>query len=121
MTEIHRGNIELTIAKSGTDATPDMHPGRSKVIGFRMDPDGWDAADLQIQGALTADGTFEDIYDSAGNQLTLTVDSDRKVYLTAAQVLALLPWPYVRLVASAAQNTAARTLYAMTIPIETPI
>ena len=57
----------------------------------------------------TPDGTFVPLFDSEGNQVSITVAGSRGYTLTTAEADAIAPWPFAKLVGD--QNEAAeRTL-----------
>jgi len=66
------------------------------------------SANLTFQAAPTSGGTFQDIKDGDGNAVTLTAGTGN--YAVGADDMAFLDaYRYIKIVASAAQTTAART------------
>lgn len=101
--------VEVTIAKNGT-TTDEIDLSRHLLVGIYM-PDGWDAADITFTASYESDGTFIPLMDTGGNLVTLTVDSDDYISFTEAYMALINNAPFIKVVASAAQTTAARTLY----------
>lgn len=58
----------------------------------------------ELGGAAQED--WDDVYDSAGNQISWTVAANRVVVPTAAHAAAIAPLRYIRVVASGGQNPA---------------
>lgn len=57
-------------------------------------------------GAQQADEDWDDVYDSAGNQISWTVAAGRVVVPTAAHAAAMAPLRYVRIVTGTGQGAA---------------
>lgn len=55
----------------------------------------WAAANLTFSGSSTQDGTFYNLYDSSGNELTVTAAASRHIILTPAN-FASLNWLKIR-------------------------
>ena len=105
--------LTATIAKDGSVSGEVAIEGRI-VASIGMSA-GWDAADMTFQGASTSDGAFQDIYDDAGTELSITVSAGRCVVLTGAEADALAAVPYVKVRSGTtgtpvAQTTAERIL-----------
>lgn len=100
---------DLTIAQSGTESTA-FYLNGGHLVGFRM-PSGWDTATIAYQGAMTgttepASGDWQTIY-ADGGDLAETVAAAKSVQVSPTKVYG---WDWIRLKASAAQTTAARTI-----------
>lgn len=62
-----------------TSLSAAVNLGEKVAIGILM-PAAWDAANLTFQGSV--DGvSFSNIYDSSGNELTVTAAASRYIYL----------------------------------------
>lgn len=101
---------EVTIAIS-TSLSPAIEIDFFRVAAIVM-PSGWDAANLTFQAS--ADGiTYNNLYDDAGNEITVTAAASRHIGLDAvAAELSGCPWLKIRSGTSgvAVNQTAARTL-----------
>ena len=60
-------------------------------------PAAWTAADLTFQGAVTLAGTYADVYDSDGNELTVSAAQARAIGLTAAEASVLRAFRFVKM------------------------
>jgi hypothetical protein len=69
--------VTATIAAAGTLSGAVQLNGTS-LLQVLM-PAGWDAAALSFQTCETEDGTFADLYDSFGTEVTLAVAAGRSV------------------------------------------
>lgn len=65
--------LEVTIASSGSITSAIDTKGRT-LVGIFM-PASWTAASITFQAAITADGTYVDVYDTAGSELSVTADA----------------------------------------------
>lgn len=100
--------LTATIADEGTESTV-VDLGGAKLAAIHMSA-GWDAADLTIHAAPTLGGTYYAVYDDLGVALLIKAAAARTIGLdSVAGMIAGLR--FIKLVASAAQTTAARTLY----------
>lgn len=101
--------VEVTIA-SGSSLTDVINLGGNILAGVHM-PASWTAANLTLQACDTADGTFLDIYDEDGIELTLTAAASRAISVDSRNTL---PWRFIKIrsgtAASAVNQTADRTL-----------
>lgn len=88
--------------------------GSRIVTGIHM-PASWTAADLTFQGAEKGlDGTFQNIYDSDGNELTVSAAASRAISLTPAEMDALSAFAAIKVRSgtsgAATAQAAARTI-----------
>lgn len=97
----------VEIANGGTE---------SGVIGIQdyaiagvITPDALTGTALTFKAASAKDGTFVDVYDSDGNQVSATATADRAIGLSASEADALAPWQWVKVVSNAPE-AADRTL-----------
>lgn len=71
--------IPVTIA-DGESLSPAVNLGGRVLVGVEV-PASWTAASLTFQACSTADGTYTDLYDSAGEVAITTMDSSRYISL----------------------------------------
>jgi Tfp pilus tip-associated adhesin PilY1 len=104
-------------ANEATSSSIDL--GDSSLVAIEM-PEAWTGTVLNIQckaeesaneSASTLD--WDDVYDSAGNQIAITVAQNRVVVPTAAHAAALAPLRFIRFVSTPAQNPS-KTLRIIT-------
>lgn len=91
--------------------------GSHDLVAIEM-PEGFNGTTITFQSkAKTRDSDhpgvgdpnpedFDDVYDSAGNQISWTVAAGRMVVPTAAHAAALAPLRYLRIVTATGQNPA---------------
>lgn len=72
-----------TIASGGSQSG-EITVNDGRVTGIQM-PADWDAANLTALGSNAEGGTFYPIYDSDGNELTISAADDRYLSLSAAE------------------------------------
>lgn len=97
----------VTIAASGT--TSDVIPVGDYVIAGVVTPAALTSTAITFTACGTKDGTFMPVYDSDGNQVSLTVAASRAVGLSSAEADAMAPWQWVKLVCGSTE-AAARTI-----------
>ena len=96
-----------TIANGGT--TSDMVPLLDGVmVGIQM-PDTITSTTMTFKVSGTPAGDYEDLYDSEGNLVSVTVAANRSYTLTTAEADAIAPWPFAKLVLDQAEG-AERSL-----------
>lgn len=91
--------------------------GTNSLIAIEM-PEAWTGTTLNLQAKAKRETDhnlgvgeenpedWDDVYDSAGNQIAITVAQNRVVVPTAAHAAALAPLRHIRFVATPAQNPA---------------
>jgi hypothetical protein len=106
----------ITIA-NGASLSGKIRISDSLLCGIVMS-DGWDAADITFQ-ASRDDVTYNDVYDDAGDEKTVTVAADRHVVLEPSG-FAGMSWIKLRSGTSGTPvaQSAARTLYLVLRPAE---
>lgn len=62
--------------------------GDKVAIGIMMSA-GWDAANLTFQGSVDGGQNFSNVYDSSGNELTVTAAAGRYIYLDPSAFVGL--------------------------------
>ena len=76
-TENWTGNVPAVIA-NGASLSDVIDIGGALEIGFQM-PASWTAANLTFQGSDASDGTYNDVYDDAGNEVVVTAAQARAI------------------------------------------
>ena len=66
-------------------------------------PASWKTATLSVLAASATGGTFNPVYDSDGTKLTLSVDANRVISLTAAEASLLKALRFIKFQASVTQ------------------
>lgn len=87
-----------------------------RLVGVVM-PSGWTTAALTFTAASTSGGTFQNVYDDAGDEVTVQAAASRSIGVDYAAG-ALAPWRYVKVrsgtsatpVAQAAERTITLVL-----------
>lgn len=79
--------VDATIA-SGGSLSSEINLSGSRVFAIQM-PASWTAASLTFQGSDKAGGTYNNIYDEEGSEVTVTTDASRFVILEPAKFLGL--------------------------------
>ena len=74
-------------------------------------PSGWTTADITFQASESEAGTYVDMYDTSGSQLTITSAAASRWYAIAPQDFAGAP--YLKLVSSVAQAGGDSLIVAM--------
>lgn len=104
-------NLTATIADSATESgAVDLSGTTLSAITF---PSTFDGADITLKAATTASGTFVDVYDANGLQVTLSGAPSRIVAVEPAKLAGL---QYIKLVADTAQ-TGDTTFTIITRPV----
>jgi len=67
--------MKVTIL-SGASLSNSLDLGGNKLVGIIM-PTSWTTANLTFQGAVGEDDAYQDIYDTAGNELVVTAAASR--------------------------------------------
>jgi len=99
--------VTFTIAQNGTaSAAVDM---RACTMARLHMPSGWDTANLEVQ--LSTDGvTYNTVYDQYDSKVTISAAASRVILLSPGDWWGVR---WMKLVATAAQTTAARTITAI--------
>jgi hypothetical protein len=83
------------------------------LVGILM-PSAWTAASLTFQVAATSGGTFCDVYDDAGAEVTVSAAASRYIGLTTADALCLSAARFLKLrsgtTGTPVNQAAARTI-----------
>jgi len=77
--------MNVTIA-NGESLSAAANLDRLALVGIVM-PSGWTAADLTFQACETYDGTYVDIYDTGGNEVTVTTAASRWIAIAPQDFL----------------------------------
>lgn len=81
------------VIKANASLSTPIEIGRDTIISIQM-PSAWTTANLTFQGATSLNGTYNDIYDSAGNELVATASTNR--IITDLPELAGMPFLKIR-------------------------
>lgn len=85
----------------------------NRIVGIFM-PGAWTAAAMTFQASNAFDGTFQDVYDDGGTELSLTVAASRSIGLRNDQSSILGRWRFIRVrsgtAASPVNQGAARVI-----------
>lgn len=101
------------IAQSGS-LSGMIRIGEKVAVGILM-PAAWDAANLTFQGSIDDGANFSNIYDSSGNELTVTAAASRYILLDPTNFVGLTQIKVRSGTSGAAVNqTAARSLTIVT-------
>lgn len=96
--------VSVTIANSASLSSA-IYVGDYKTFAFEL-PSGLDGTSLTFQSCSTADGTFLNVYDDAGNEVTATVAASRFVNANTLSVkLAGAPFIKIRTGTAGAATT----------------
>jgi hypothetical protein len=89
--------------KSGQTISDDYVDMVGRVLMALEIPTGYAEGNISFKGASTKDGVYNDVYDSAGNKITVTVGgASRIVSLTGAHFQALASLTFIKLVTTSA-------------------
>lgn len=80
------GSIETIIA-GGSAVSPVIDLDGFALVAIQM-PAAWTAANLTFQASITKDGTYYDVYDSGGNELTISASAS-KVFVDIIELASL--------------------------------
>ncbi len=86
--------VPVTIA-NGTALSAEVDLGGAVLVGIQM-PAAWTAANLTFQAAEKAGGTFNNVYNDAGTELTVTAAAARHILLASPYALAGMRYLKVR-------------------------
>lgn len=67
---------------NGESLSGEVDLTRHRIRAIHM-PSAWTAANLTFQAAAYPSGTFNDVYDDAGNELQITAAASRAILLTS--------------------------------------
>lgn len=79
--------VDAVIA-SGSSLSPEINLSGSRLFAINM-PASWTTANLTFQGSDKAGGTYNDIYDEDGNEVSVTVAASQFIILEPAKFLGL--------------------------------
>lgn len=99
----------FTIA-SGETVSNAVQVLQYKVFALKI-PAAFDSTAISFQGSEKPDGDFFDVYDQAGNQISITVSTSRVIGLDAA-ALEVAAIPYLKIVSNSSES-ADRTVLLM--------
>lgn len=85
--------------KSGQTLSDDYVDMSGRVLMALEIPAAYAEGNISFKSAGTKDGTFNDVYDSAGNKVTLTIGgASRMVSLTGVHFQAMASLTFIKLV-----------------------
>lgn len=105
--------VTVTVPNGAAGLSAEVDIGGSELMAIKM-PATWVAASITFQGCEVSGGTFYDLYDDAGSEVTATAAQQRTIALDSiAMKIAPLRFIKVRSGTTAApvNQTADRTLY----------
>lgn len=106
---VDKQQITVTIDISEDDDLTPAFNFQDFLLMVIHTPSGWDAANITFKVSDAQDGTFDDLYDSDGNQVVVTAAASRALGITGAEAAALAPCAWVKIATTAGQ-TADRAL-----------
>ena len=101
--------MTVTIASGGTTPTDPIAFSDSTLLSF-ISPAALTSITMTFTTAESADGTYVPVYDSAGNQVSVTITTSRSYSITGSEADALAPLAFIKPVLNAAEG-AERTFY----------
>lgn len=104
--------VKTAVIANGASLSAEVDLEGYKIVAVQM-PAGWDAAALTFQASATSGGTFGNVYDDSGTEVSATVAASRVVGMDyIAGALAALRFIKLRsgTSGSAVNQTAERTL-----------
>ena len=103
----------VVIGTGATGQSAEVDLGGFELEAIMM-PADWTAANLTFLGSNVSAGTFYDVYDSSGNELTVTAAEDRMIGLTTAHKDVLKALRFIKIrsgtTATPVAQAASRTL-----------
>jgi hypothetical protein len=101
----------IIVASASLSGAVDVRDAEAMSIEI---PSAWTAANLTFQGCHTVDGTFVDLYDDSGAEITVTVGGASRLIAVDYQAAPLRNVNFLKVrsgtTASAVAQAAARTL-----------
>lgn len=92
----------FTILNGQTQSQGFVNLGGRQLVALAI-PSTYTGGNITIQAAITESGTYNDVYDSNGTKVTLTVGgSDRVVALTGSHLQALSSLQFIKITAASA-------------------
>lgn len=92
----------VTIASGGTTSEA-LPTSVGTILGFRT-PATLTSTAVTFTGCATATGTFVPVYDSEGNQVSVTVTTSRGYTLSGSDADAILGHPFIKMVFGSAEG-----------------
>lgn len=81
-------SVETATIASGASMTGAINLNGWRLFGISM-PASWTAASLTFQGSFDGGATWQNLYDSSGNEITLTTAASRYVAIDPLLFLAV--------------------------------
>jgi len=101
--------VTVTIPSGGTTPTSPIVMGEATMLAF-ITPAALTSNTMTFTTAEGADDSVVPVYDSAGNQVSVTITTSRAYTLTGSEADALAPLGFIWPVLNAAEG-AERTIY----------
>lgn len=95
MSVLNRAHVISTKIPNGESLSGEIDLSFARRIAIEM-PAVWTAADLTFQAASASGGTFKDVYDDAGTEVTVKASAGQVVSLLNAQKLSALRYVKIR-------------------------
>lgn len=86
--------VTVTLSTGATGLSDAVDIGGMQLMGVMMST-AWTAANLTFQASNSSAGTFADVYDDAGTEVTVTAAASRAIAIDFAS-LKLAPWRYLK-------------------------
>jgi hypothetical protein len=116
MTRIEAERIirPVSIAAGATGLSAEVNIGGFELMALEM-PTAWTTANLTFKVARETGGTFYDLYDDAGNEVTVTVGGASRTITFDSTALKFAPIEWLKIrsgtTATPVDQVTARTLY----------
>lgn len=102
-----RKYVTATIT-SGTSLSEAINTGDMKLAGIKMSG-AWNAANLTFQGCEIEGGTYMDIYDDAGTELSVTAAANHAIALTDKVFEAVNAYKYIKIRSGTSSTPVSQT------------
>jgi hypothetical protein len=105
---------QVDIAAGATGLSGEINIGGFEMMALEM-PAAWTTANLTFKAARATGGTFYDLYDDAGNEVTVTVGGAARTITFDSTALKFAPIEWLKIrsgtTATPVDQVTARTLY----------
>jgi hypothetical protein len=103
MSYYRKPTVLSTTILSGQTTSAALHLRDYVLVGLIM-PAAFTGTTITFTASDTLGGTYVTIYDSSGAAISATVAASRAIGLTGAEVDAVAPWQFVKLVSGSAEG-----------------
>jgi hypothetical protein len=104
-----RKPVVRTISIASGQTTSAEEDIQDYMVAGLITPSALTSTTITFQASNASGGTFVDVYDSDGNQVSLAVAASRAIGLSGAEADALAPFKWIKVVCGSAEG-AARTI-----------